>query len=295
MNIKENKELLNNSLNNLTYSSQYISGSTSTPYIGTDLIKLRKQITMLENLNFLTPEINALKKTSLFESYSDELYFTSHEESTISININRLKIGIEYLLRYDNQIETPKNGLLIKLPEIQTFEDLTKTSNDLKKAIEIPVIDQNAGGYVKIETAESGSIWLIISIGTLSAVNLIGAICWSAAVIRKKKAEAKIFEEHAKTLSLKNESLQTVIDAQKIQIKNIIEAEAEEIAKEHYNLNDPEVISRLKLSLNTVNDLLDRGTQILPSSDNKETIKSFPDYSNLNMIESVIKKLQNEN
>jgi len=295
MNIKENKELLKNALINLTFKSKYISGSEEMSYVGTDLIKLREQITILENLEFLTPEIDALKKTSLFGSYSDEQYFSSREDSIISININKIKIGIEYLLRYDNQIETPQNGLLIKLPEIQTFDDFAKISNELKKAVEIPVIDQNTGGYVKIGTAESGSIWLIISVGTITAVNLIGAICWSAAVIRKKKAEAKIFEEHARTLGLKNESLQTVIDAQKIQLKNIIEAEAEEIAKEHYNVNDPEVINRLKLSLNTVNDLIDRGTKILPSSDNKETLKSFPDYSNLNLIESGIKKLQNEN
>ena len=180
------------------------------------LINLRESIKMLENIVFLTPEVNALKKTSLFESYSDQQYFTSTINSIITNNIAKLKIGIEYLLRYDNQIENPENGLFIKLPEIQNFEDLTKVSNELKKAIEIPIIDQNDGGYIKIETAESGSIWLIISIGSLSAVNLIGAICWSAAVIRKKKAEAKIFEEHAKTLGLKNESLQTVIDAQKV-------------------------------------------------------------------------------
>ena len=61
----------------------------------------------------------------------------------------------------------------------------------------------------------------------------------------------------------------------KFQIKNIIEAEAEEIAKAHYKLNDPEVINRLKLSLNTVNDLIDRGTQILPSSTIKKLLKHF--------------------
>jgi hypothetical protein len=295
MNVKETKDLLQNCYSKLNFKTTYVTGSTEKPYIAQDLIILRECINRLENIDLLTPEINELKKSMLFQTYSDEQYFTASDNSKITINVDKLKIGIEFLLRYGNQIENPENGLFIKLPEIQNFEDLSKVSNDLKKAIEIPVIDQNDGGYVKIETAESGSIWLIISIGTLSAVNLIGAICWSAAVIRKKKAEAKIFEEHAKTLGLKNESLQTVIDAQKIQIKNIIEAEAEEIAKAHYKLNDPEVISRLKLSLNTVNDLIDRGTQILPSSDNKETIKSFPDYSNLNLIESAIKKLQSEN
>ena len=94
---------------------------------------------------------------------------------------------------------------------------------------------------------------------------------------------------------MKNDSLETLVNAQKAQIKNIINAEAEEISNKFYKLNDPEVIERLKLSLNTINDLIDRGTQILPYSDKSEAIKSFPDYSNLNLIESTMKKLQSEN
>lgn len=295
MNIKETAEIFKQNYDNLIFKSEYNSGNSEKPYTAKDLTKLREAVLNLENIDIISSEINEIKKTLLFANYKDQEIFSHVQNSIISENVFKLKTGLEFLIRYNSQIEISENGLFIKLPEIQNFDDLSKVSNDFKKAIELPIADQNDGGFVKIETAESGSIWLIISVGTFSAVNLIAAICWSAAVLKKKRAEAKIFEEHAKTLSLKNESLEILVNAQKVQIKNILESEAEEIANEHFTLKDPEVINRLKLSINTVNDLIDRGAKILPSSDNKDVMRTFPDYSNLNLIESTLKKLQSEN
>jgi hypothetical protein len=290
MNINEIKEKIIQNVDYLQYSSSYTSGLADKPYVAKKLIQLRETINELSDIQLILPEIAEIKKTSLFSSFKDEDYFTSNENLILDSNIYKIRTGLSFLLRYKLQIETPEHGLYLKLPEIINFDDLAKVANDLKKAIEMPIVDQNDGGYVQIKSAESGSIWLIISVGTFSGVNLVAAICWASAVIRKKKAEAKIYEEHAKTLELKNEVLESILDAQKQQYKNILQAEAEQIANNHFNNQSPEVIERLKLSLTTVSELIDRGAQILPSSD-KELTKSFPNYSNLDLIESAIKKI----
>jgi hypothetical protein len=290
MNINEIKEKIIQNVDYLQYSSSYTSGLGDKPYVAKKLIQLREAINELSDIQLILPEIAEIKKTSLFSSFKDEDYFTSNENSILDSSIYRIRTGLSFLLRYKLQIETPEHGLYLKLPEIINFDDLARVANDLKKAIEMPIVDQNDGGYVQIKSAESGSIWLIISVGTFSGVNLVGAICWASAVIRKKKAEAKIYEEHAKTLELKNEVLESILAAQKQQYKNILQAEAEQIANNHFNNQSPEVIERLKLSLTTVSELIDRGAQILPSSD-KELTKSFPNYSNLDLIESAIKKI----
>ena len=170
-----------------------------------------------------------------------------------------------------------------------------KLSNELKKAIEIPVNEQDKGGKINIQYAEPGSIWLIISVGTSAAVNLIAGLSWASAVYRKKRAEAKMFEEYAKTLELKNQALEDLVEAQKTQLKHILNSEAEEIAKGHFKSSSQETIERLKLSIGSISNLIDRGSQILPSSDDKDVIKLFPDYLNLDLIESKIKKLKSEN
>jgi hypothetical protein len=295
MNIKEYEKIIKHNYQKLIYVSSYTAKDPDKPYFAKNLKSLKDAILQLEDIDLIKEDIDILKNSSLFSNNKDEDYFNSLQNSLIDLSTKRLNIGLHFLLKYREQNPSPELGLFVRLPEIQNFDDLAKASNDFKKALEMPINDQQDGGYVKIETAEPGSIWLILSVGAMSAVNLIGAICWAAAVIRKKKAEAKIFEEHTRTLELKNDSLQIFVEAQKQQLKNILQGEAEAIAKNHYSSNDPEVISRLKLSISTVSDLIDRGSQILPSSDNVETLKSFPDYTKLHLIESTIKKLQNEN
>lgn len=295
MNIKEIESLIQENSPKLYFKSDYSSGNTSKPYKAISLSSLREAINSLSEIDLIKPEIDKLKNSTLYNNYKDEDIFDVTDHTLISSNVMKIRTGLEFLLRYNQQNEAPKNGLFIRLPDIATFDDLERTACDLKKAIEIPINDQNQGGSIKIVSAESGSIWLILSAGTIAAVNLIGAICWSAAVIRKKQAEAKIFEEHARTLVLKNDSISTFVEAQKQQIKNILQDEAEAIAQKHFSNDDPEAIGRLKLSINTVSELIDKGTQILPSADNKEVLKSFPDYSNLSLIESAIKRLKLEN
>ena len=112
-------------------------------------------------------------------------------------------------------------------------------------------------------------------------------------MIKKKRAEAKIFEQHTRTLELKNDAISLFLDAQKTQLNNILDAEANAIADKNYNHNDPETIERLKLSINTVSDLMDKGVKILPVNEDQEIQKQFPDYSKLNLIESSIKQITN--
>jgi hypothetical protein len=173
---------------------------------------------------------------------------------------------------------------------VKTFEELIKVANDLKKGIELPIADSKIG-EVNILTAESGSIWLLIYVG--AAMNLVAGICWSAAVIRKKFAEAKLFEEHARTLDLKNEALESLVQAQKQQLQNVIQGEAEAIANKNYQEHNNENIERLKLSLTTISELIEKGAIILPAEKNESITKLFPDYNNLSLIESTIKKLKN--
>lgn len=295
MHLKEAIDKIKKNVDKLFYTSDYDYNKKDSPYKAKNLENLRATIENLEDVEIINNEITNLKKSGLFASRKDEMYFTNQEDATIKSNIAVINNGFKLLTRmYESNI-ADDDDLYIKLPELENFDDLSKISNELKRAIEIPVNEQGKGGHIKIKSAEPGSIWLLISLGAFAAVNLIGAICWAAAVIRKKNAEAKIFEEHAKTLELKNESLRIFVDAQKTQIENILESEAQQILNGHFDSENPETLQKIKLSINTVSDLIDKGTQIIPASDTAEVKKSFPDYSNLNLIESTIKMLNNNN
>lgn len=296
MNIKESLDRIKKNAHAFNYKSDYNSGTQDKPYTAKNLVQLKDAIQELSDIDFLSHQIDILKSTQLLENYKDVDNFNSTDDSKISKAVTELRIGLNFLLNYYYVNYTYSDETIhIKFPSIEDFEDLNRLSNDLKKAIEIPINDSNTGGKVNILTAENGSIWLIVSLGVVSAVNLVAGICWAAAVIRKKNAEAKIFEAHAKTLDLKNNALETFVQAQKEQLSNILTSETEAIMSKFYDKTDPETLARLKLSVTTIADLIDRGTKILPNSENDNIKNLFPDYNNLNLISSAIRQLKGEN
>lgn len=301
MGIKENYGNLQEALKYLNVKSDYISGSSGgKPYLISDIYDLKKGLELISDIDFLEGHISVLKKDSgLYETHNDKENFSSTQDTLIKNNVRELKVGIEFLLHYyDSQRIDEKNieGITVKLPVLNNFDDLSKISNDLKKAIELPINDSGIeNARTEIISADRGSIWLNIAIGTTVGVKLVASIVWAAAYLRKKNAEAKMYEEYAKTLELKNGVLENTIEAQQKQLKNILEAEAKAIATGQYKYDDPETLKRLELSIKTTGDLIDKGVKILPTGKDSENIKElFPDYSNLNLIQSAIKQIKNE-
>jgi len=297
MNFLEYHDRIKEVLPYLRLKTSYIGGSNQDfSYEASELTNLRNYLNVLEAIPFIEKEVLELKNSWLFNSSAEKQKITSAQSGEVERPINSLRIKLEAFKEIAERSKLYNNDetILIKIPEIQSFDSLAKYVNDFKKAIEIPILDESVGGEVTILSADEGSIILYIALGTMVAVKLVAAICWSAGVIKKKNAEAKIFEQHAKTLELKNDALETFIDAQKAQLKNILEAEANSVATKMYNHNEPETIERLKLSISTVADLIEKGVQILPVSKDEDIQKSFPDYNKMNLIESTIKQLTSQ-
>lgn len=297
MNFIEYHERIDHALPGLKLTTSYIAGNQDFPYQASGLNTLRRSVNLVDDIPYLNSEITVLRNSWLFQSTGDGQKINSNQNTEVENALNSLRIKLETFkeIAETSNLFNGTDRILIRIQEINSFDSLQKYAGDLKKAIEIPVLDKSIGGNVTILSADEGSIIFYISLGAVAAVKLVAGICWAAAVIKKKKAEASIFEQHAKTLELKNDMLSIFVEAQKVQMKNILDAEATAIAKKEYNHEEPETIERLKLSISTVADLIDKGVQILPVSKEEDIQKSFPDYKNLNLIESTIKQLTQGN
>lgn len=296
MNIVEVLDLYNEVVSDLKIQAKY----TENGYDVSNLKNLRKAIRRLSTIPDLQEEMGGIiNEHQIFKSNNDTIHISTNDKNTLEEYLLYLRNGIEFMTNKFYQTHKELNddsAIQVKLPDdIKDFDGLEKVSADLKRAISIPVYDKGINGYVEIVTAESGSIWLWVLLGTTTAVSVIARLCYAAAIIRKKNAEAKLFEEHAKSIGLKNQALADIVDAQKKNINATIEYEAEQIADKNYDSKEPELIGRLKMSIATFADLIDRGTRILPNpKSNIDDIKElFPDWNNLNLIESSNKLLEN--
>ncbi|WP_270087079.1 hypothetical protein [Sphingobacterium sp. SYP-B4668] len=294
MHLREIVKIAKQALPSLIFKSDYISGAGEIQYKISNLTELRKGLLIIEEIPLFKATVeNVRNSTSLFKNYSDFETFNAIDNHLIEKSVSYLRTASEaYIHLYSSFSISSEDEIKIRLPDFESFDELSKISNDLKKALSIPISDSNTNGSIKIQSAEPGSVWLIVLAGTVGAVKLVGAICWSAAVIRKKQLENKLIEANLKTLDLKNDALESVVNAQKTQLQNVLNAEAEAIANNYYDLKDPETINRLKLSISTTSELIDKGAKFIPESKSEDVIAKFPDFSNLNMIESSIRQLK---
>ena len=139
MHEKEIIDLLEKFLPILDFSSikQKPTGSTQVSNFNSviESVKIIDQIELLKpyTTKFLSNDIIAANETASIISISDPKF------DEILRDLKDVKISGKLLLELlEKRTRLLNNSLLIKLPSLKTFEDLSKVANEFKLAIDIP-------------------------------------------------------------------------------------------------------------------------------------------------------------
>ena len=182
----------------------------------------------------------------------------------------------------------------VRLPLSADYRGVVSDQGKLLKAIEqLLLINPNHTASITIKGWETGSLWMNLGVGSASAVVVIGAAVWAAAVIRKKWHEGTILEQAARGLQVKNETLTDISAQLKIAAEAIVTVEATAIYENYFkNENPNDDLERIKETLRTFADLIDRGAEVHPALMQPEQAANlFPNFKALDTIVSAIKQL----
>ncbi len=295
MRLRRIKNTLENNVVHLNYKREYLSGN-HPGYLYTDLTNLKNAIGKVKILGLYESLISEIEKTIIFSTSQDEIILTdSKEDSRLKKGLEVVRSGCHALLMILQELcceEEDEATIYIQMPKMKDLEDLSKKSKLLHTAISQSILEPSIKGNIKVTSYDIGSLWIVLSLGSITAVKLMGGIVWAAAVIRKKKKEFKIFEQHVKSLKIKTDSLEDLKDAQKKQLNESLEAEAGNLVAQFYKGIDDEKIERVKYSVKSIADLMDKGIEIHPALNaSKEVGNLFPDYKNIGLIESRVQAL----
>lgn len=277
-----------------TYVSKVHSGYTK--YSVSGLTNLRKAIKELDKTNLFQGKIQRLKNSSWFSGFEDQTDIINSENNEITNFISFIQTASQGINEYINlKSKTDEDFILnIYLPNQYTFSDFESLSNELKKGIELPSLD--VGGSSKIISAEPGSIWLVVAFTTSAAIAIVGKIIKIATKANIEIQKGKIFANYAQSLKLSNEMNQTILEAQKKLLDEIIDKEIEEAKKGIDTTDDITKVNRLKLAVKTISELLRREIKFLPSPKmGIDIMENFPDEENSSLIEKEMIKLLSPN
>lgn len=295
MRLRKIKQTLEENIVHLNYKREYLSGN-QPGYMYTDITNLKMAIEKVKDQRLYVSLISEIETTVIFSTSQDEIIMTdAKEDSRLKKGLEVVRSGCHALLMVLKELYDEKEDdktIYVQMPKIKDLEDLSKKSKVLHNAISQTILDPSIKGAIKVKAYDVGSLWIILTVGSVMAAKLIGGLVWAAAVIRRKKMEFKTFEQHVKGLEIKNESMVDLKDAQKKQLEVSLEAEAGNLVSQFYKSGNAEKIERVKYSIKLISDLMDKGVEVHPSLIASNEVGSmFPDYGNIRLIESRIKEL----
>lgn len=296
MNIRDTSQIVKQAYPNMKLNVEFDYGKDKGRVTG--IKETKEAIRVLHNNELFPEQVKTLWSNFFVSQTADETEINSDERRMLDTNYGYLKIAIDALYKTvsDVFLSEFEKSVRIKFPPTNDFSDLSKVASELNKSISIPISHKNVDGKTTIKSVENGSIWFVIALASPIAVGLVGGIAWASAVIHKKRQEGKIFEEHVRSLELANEQKEAFLEAQKKQLELLIQTEANTLSNEYYKDTNPEDLERLKHSIVIVSDLINKGLEIHPSLNTPEKVSNlFPDFRNLNLIESRTKLLNEDN
>jgi hypothetical protein len=261
-----------------------------------NLQAFRRELKKLTSVSGVAVEVEWLMRTSLFQTDSD-IYDPGNVRDDIRDRALKVSIGVN-TLRNALRAIVPKpdeTAIRILLPDTNDLRTLINFQSTISTAIEQAILNETIGGKLVIKAWENGSFWLELIVGTTNAVALIGAIAWAAAVVRKKWAEGTLFIQVARGLEIKNNTYEALEEATKRASEMVVDAEANAIFDKYFSgQENHEQIARLKHSIVTFAELMNKGMEVHPSLMTPETAENvFPDFAKLNSVESKIPRLPN--
>lgn len=259
----------------------------------------KKLLSILSDMPIFDDEIKYIYKSPLYATSSDSLQILSDSVRRGIFNCaNHIYFSTVSLVKlFDNMIdELNDETISIKIRESSDFDIIIKDLEKIQACISQIITHPEIGGKLELNSWESGSKWMNLSLGSMLAVSIVASAAWSAAVVNKKIQEGRILTEYARGLSIKNESMEEIRIKQEEAITLLVNEEAKRIQVEFYNNdNNNEELERLKYSIKMFSELIENGTEVHPALTAPETVQNlFPDFAKLDTITSKIKLLSDK-
>lgn len=263
----------------------------SNPQTISNLFAFKKSVEQLADIPGLAAFVQNIHNNPLYNQNVDAVSTAPQVIAQLTRSADELRsaaIGIREFLATSYQSERPES-VVASIPANQDLAAVTQTLQDLDKALRQFVSEGDLNGRLEIEKWESGSLVVIIFLGTMSAVGAVARALKAAAIvyqeIQKGRAMAQrveMLKQHVKREQMTNDLGEVISDAEKLLIKDILDRESRAVEREVFNQPDNERVERIKRTVRLLAQLFEKGTTIAPSGRMpKDEQDKFPDVNHL--------------
>lgn len=280
------------------FHPKFSSNNTGIYYID-DIQKLKVAIRELNHIGFLhikdsnddlLAEINAsITNRFILNAGQNEAYKTLFDKLSYSIVMLH-----QWINNYVTTEETEET-INIKLPKINSIEDILKSCTIINKSLSLVVAE--IGGNVTVKQFDYGSSWIIVSAGTGIAAGLIMTIAKTAFYLAKKYYGIKLMTREYERYKMANEMIKSLKETNEMIIKDELAKLAEEVEKKYYPESDNQRLGRIRVAIMEMHKLIELGGEVHPAlilKESKDDKINYNELINLNKVVGMLPKNEKE-
>lgn len=217
-------------------------------------------------------------------------------------DIQSLQYKLEIIVDFLEQCGFSEDqlGFDVKMPPTDDFSEFANNIDTLQKVLnQCPYLTIN-DERVKIQSVDIGSIWLkfaVVATSTSLILSNLATIVDKCVKIQSHYITMQQQEENLRQAQLKNDVLNSVIEANKMYYDKLIDNAATELEQEIPNVElSNEDKERVKMSIDNLVKLIDKGMEIYASIDAPEEVKDlFPTSDEIKSLSEPLKQLSESN
>jgi hypothetical protein len=219
----------------------------------------------------------------VFALPGDEMIFDVATAQEFQGAVRNLNIHATMLAQALTSALSPVDDYMIafRIPQTESLKSLEKTIDELEQCLQQAVVQPKIDGLVRFVGVESGSAWLLISLGTAAAAAVIKVIAYASAMIAQERVRHAQATAYIRSLEFTTEMMEAAKNKAKAVMDRLVNEKAGEINGAHYD-GSPEQEGRLVHILNTLSELFFQGAAIEPAKLPPANVDSgFPNVEKL--------------
>ena len=186
--------------------------------------------------------------------------------------------------------EQDPHSIGVKLPPRLDLEQTAEIIRDLNKLLEQALVNPDTDGTITLQGFDRGSEWLEIGLGSITALTFFSRMVQFYFRVKEKGVEIERQREQARTMRLGNDLMKEVNKTLTQDLETYREQELNKLLGNNNEQNE-----RIKLSLDLLKTLMNKGLQILPSlSAPEETKLSFSPPEQIEQVKQIPSQQEEE-
>ena len=264
MRLRDIQQVLTDTIGALKITAENIPGSKDVEIQGTR--RALEAIEALKQTEIFTKETTALlSESAIVNNVRDTIVVPPPIYSNFYNTLVALRERATVFLGVLNEFigEQDPYSIGVKLPSGLDLKQTADTILDLDKLLQQSLVNPDTAGTVTLRGFDRGSEWLEIGLGSAAALAFFSQMVQFYFRVKKKGIEIEGNREAVRTMQLGNDLVEKAIESLTRNFETYREQELNKLLGNENEQNEQN--ERIKLSINLLETLMDKGLQILPS------------------------------